>query len=172
MKKFLYLLIALLLLSVSLCSCGGTAYSKAIEAAIQMTYYGDEEYIEFAVPEEYFEWYEDRYEEDFEDYLDDWDDEQWIEKSGEDYEVTYEVSNEEKVDKDTLEDIKDCLEDKYDIEPSDVKKAYKFDIEYTIEGSEGKDSSDWEDLYGVKIRKNWYIVVFDGDYIDFCYDAW
>ncbi len=172
MKKMLCLLIALVLLSVTLCGCSGTAYSKPIEAAIQMTYYGDEEYIEFVAPEEYFEWYEDRYDEDFEDYCDDWEEDQWVDDFGKDYEVTYKISNEEKVDKDTFEDIKDLLEDEFDIETSDVKKAYMFDVEYFIEGSKAEDSSEWEELYSVKIRNNWYIVEFDEDYIDFCYDAW
>ncbi len=172
MRKLLCLLIALMLLSVTLCACSGTAYSKPIEAAIQITYYGNGEYIEFVAPEEYFEWYEDRYDENFEDYCDDWENDQWVDNFGKGYEVTYKISNEKKVDKDTLEDIKDCLEDKFDIEPSDVKKAYMFDVEYFIEGSKEKCSSEWEELYSVKIRNNWYIVEFDEDYIDFCYDAW
>ena len=172
MKKVLCLLMAVIL-CVGLCACDKVAYAKPIEAAIQITFYGNEDYLEFAAPEEYFEWYEDRYGEDFDDYCDDyWDDDQWVEYFGEEYDVTYEVSNEEKVDKDTLDDIKDCLEDKFDIDPSDVKKAYTFDVEYFIDGSDGNESSEWEEMYSVKIRNAWYMIDFDGEYIDFCYEAW
>lgn len=122
MKKTLCLLILTVFLSISLCACNKPAYSKPIEAAIQMTYYGNEEFIKYAAPQEYFEWYEKEYDRKFEIYCDDWENDQWLKMFGNDYKVTYEITNEEKVDRDTLDTIKEYLEDEYSIKPSHVKK--------------------------------------------------
>lgn len=160
------------LLVIALCACNRVDYSKPIEAAIQITYYGNEDYIEFAAPEEYFEWYEDEYGRDFDDYCDDWENDWWAEEFGRDYKVTYKISNEGDVDEETLDDIRNGLENQYNIDSSDVKAAYLFDIEYLIEGSKGSDSSKWKRMYSVKIRDDWYLVRIYNNYIDFCYDAW
>ena len=150
----------------------GGSYTDPIQAAIDITYYGDKDALEKAVPEEYFDWYEEEYGRDFEDILDNWNNKQWVDMFGSDYKVTFKVSGKKKVEKSVLDDMRELLEDEFGIQPSKVKKAYVFDVEYFVEGSKDKDSSEWEDMYSVKIGNKWYLIEYDDDYINFSYDAW
>ena len=159
MKRILSLSMLVVMVAVCLTGCSGGGYTKPIDAAVQITFYGNSDYLDVAFPDEFKEWYEDRYSwAIFDEYCDDWDDEYFIEEFGKDYKVTYDVKEKEKVDAATFMLIKESLSETYDIPASDIKKAYVFDIEYTVKSSMNEYTDTDRNKYSVKIRNDWYLL--------------
>ena len=173
MKRIIGLL--MLVIVVTVCFTGCSSYTDPIDTAIRITYYGETEKVKLTAPEEYIEWYEDRYSwNDFEeDFYYGWEDDFFTDRFGEGFKVTYKLVEKQKVDKATLQLIKDYFSEEYGIPAGDVKKAYSFDIEYLIKGSENVETDEDYDMYSVKIRDKWYLVdrYFDGRF-EFTCEAW
>ena len=71
--------------------------------------------------------------------------------------ATYKVVKSKKYTKQMLEDLADGIENSYDIDAKKVKKAFKVQIEFEVDG---RDSFTWgEDMVTVvKIGAKWYVV--------------
>lgn len=187
MKKLLALLLALVMI-LSLCACGDSSkddddeeekprtYKDAIDDYVEACYKGKTGKIKSLAPKEYWDWREEEYgetaQEVTQEYAETFErrEESWREYYGDDYKVSYEVVDKEKLDEDTLELFADALEDEYDIEFS-VTEGYEVELEMTIEGSEDEDS-DEATFYVLKIDGDWYVIdgYYDGyDSVDYAY---
>lgn len=164
-KNFLYTVIgvaaAVVLAIVLLCVFLGGGYKKAINNYIDATYYGNYKAAMKCMPDEYWEYMEDELNVDLDDLEDDFEEsfenreENLKEEYGKRYKVTYKVTDKDVLDNDDLRDIKDELK-KFGIKKKDVTKAMEVEIEYTIKGSEDKDTDDTT-LTLVKIGNKWYV---------------
>ena len=145
---------------------GGSGYKKALENYLEYEFKNDTSNIESLLPESVWNDLADEWDMDKDEVIDEIIEEmeeeaEWMEEE----EVTfeYEVVSYEKLDEDDLDDIKETLEEYYDIDEDDVgKKAYKAEIEYTefVDGEE-EDSDDFE-VCIVKIDGDWYVVSENG----------
>lgn len=78
------------------------------------------------------------------------------------YKVKYEIKDEEKMDKDDLDEYEDVINEAIKSEGIDLKKAkisagYKLEVEVTIEGDE-KDDTYTENLTVLKINGKWNVM--------------
>ncbi len=78
------------------------------------------------------------------------------EEYGKNIKIKWEVTSEEKLDKDDLGDIKDELKDKYGINKKEITEACELELHTETKGSEDEDENDAE-LTVVKIDGKWYI---------------
>ena len=85
---------------------------------------------------------------------------------GKNYKVNYEISDKEELSDDDLEELAEAIDDNYDgaIKKSDVKKAYRLDIEGEIKGSEGSEEIEMDDFIVVSIKGKWYPVSAYGNF--------
>lgn len=95
--------------------------------------------------------------ESWDDYKEDKKDTQeyWEDILGKNPKIKYKITDKEKLDKDDLDEIKDQLEDEYDIKPSKVKKAYKLEMDMTFKGKDEEIEQETEAIV-VKIGNQWY----------------
>ena len=74
---------------------------------------------------------------------------------GEDYKVTYKITDSEKVGKSDLKDIKEFLSEN-GVDEDDVTEAYAITIELKIKGEDDENSNEIK-TNAIKIDGNWYI---------------
>ena len=83
-------------------------------------------------------------------------------KEENDWSCEYEIVSYEKMDDGDLDDIKDGLEDMYDIDPDSVgNKGYVAEVEVKFIEEDETEEEDF-DAYIVKIDGDWYVVDEDG----------
>ena len=168
-----------LLLVFGLTACGSSddedddkkssSYKSAIENAIDQAYYGKSYKIKDLAPRAYWDYLEEETDFDFDEYVEDFED-SWVsrkesleEQHGEDYTLDYEVKDKQEIDDDELDELKQKMNSRYNIDEDDVKMGYKLDIEFTIKGSKKERSWEAEDAYVIKIGSRWY-PISDGGY--------
>ena len=85
---------------------------------------------------------------------------------GKNYKVKYKIVDQDELSKKDLKELAKAIDEMYDgaIKKSDVKKAYKLDIEGEIKGSEDDEEIDMEDFIVVKIKGKWYPVNSNGSF--------
>ena len=158
---------------------GASSYEDALTKYFDAVYKGKTSNIEDTLPKEVWEYYLDENEElsdEFdstkeliaaaeENYADLY--EEMIDDSdyGEFEKYDYEIEATEVSDS-KLEKIAESLEDLYDIDEDDVKKAYKLKLDGEIVFEDDEIDVDGDEYYAVKIGGKWYIV---GGYEDYYY---
>lgn len=148
----------------------GKGYEKPLDKYMDLNYKGKTQYIEDLLPAEVIEqnaedvdmdvdeWLEETIEE-YEDAMDD-----MADNYGELEKLDYEITKAKKVSDNKLEDIAEALNENYDIDEDDVKKAYKLTIDGEIEWEDEDQEIDGWKCYSVKIGGSWYLVS-EGGYI-------
>jgi len=158
---FLLLVIAIVLAFV----LSGGGYKKPIDNLIAVTFKGKADKIETLAPDEYWDYYEEEYGVDIRDIIDEYEDEyeneldDLVDLLGEDISVDYEIEDKVKLSNTKVSKIADYLSDKYSIRSNKVKKAYKLEVELTIEGDEDEKTTDM-DIYVVQIAGKWYPIEY------------
>ena len=145
-----------------------SSYKSAIENAIDHSYYGKSDKIKDLAPQAYWDYLEEETDFDFDEYVEDFED-SWVsrkesleEQHGEDYTLDYEVKDKQKIDDDELDELKQKMNSRYNIDEDDVKMGYKIDAEFTIKGSKSERSWEAEDMYIIKIGSGWYPISASG----------
>ena len=154
------------LVAVVISLIGGSGYKKALENYLEYEYKNDTSNIESLIPDSVWEDYADEEDMDKDEVIDlaienveDW--AEFVEENEWTYE--YEIGDYEKIDDGDLDDIKDGLEDMYDIDPDSVgNKGYVAEVEVTLFVDGEEDDSHDFDAYMVKIDGDWYVVDEDG----------
>lgn len=159
-------LVVLIVLGAVLGSVKG--YEKTLKNYTKMLK-GDVTYesIEAMAPEAYWDYMEEEYELDLKEQVEELLEEDYLEEMkeeleddyGKNFRVSYKVTDEDELDKDDLNDIRDSLKEKYDIPKKSVTKGYELEVEFSIKGSEDEDSDEM-DLTVIKIDGKWYIYPF------------
>lgn len=112
--------------------------------------------------EEYIAYYEEEYEESLSEF--------YAGTYGDDYKFTLTVIDEEECDEDTVRQLENILEERYDISLKNVESAYFLTGTVKISGSK-KRFSDTGDLATIQINGKWYLLYcdeYDGElYADF-----
>lgn len=144
---------------------GGSGYKKALENYLESEYKDDTSNIESLLPDSVWEEFAERRDMEKEDIID-----EYIElkeevaeiKEENDWSYEYEIVSYEKMDDGDLDDIKDGLEDMYDIDPDSVgNKGYVAEVEIKFIEDDETEEDDF-DAYIVKIDGDWYVVDEDG----------
>ena len=160
---------------------GAGSYEEALTKYFDATYKGKTSNIEDLLPKEIWQYCLDEYgelsdefdstkemiaavEENYADWYEEMiDDSDYGEFKKYDYEMEADEVSDSK-----LEKIAESLEDLYDIDEDDVKKAYKLKLDGEIVFEDDEEDVDGDEYYAVKIGGKWYIV--DG-YEDYYYFA-
>ncbi len=167
MKKIRVLLALALVLTLclSLCACGGSgssSYKDAVKNYFNAAI-GDIDAAKKVIPDfmldsilKELDMDEDEYWEKLEDEMKD------IAESAEDelgknLKVSIKFEDNEKIDKDELEDVQDMLREAYDDEDIKVTAGYIVEGEATIKGKNDKETDDFE-LEVYKINGKWYVM--------------
>lgn len=156
-------IIALLVVVIILLS--GSKYTTALDAHIDVRFYGNASKLEQLAPKEYWDYLEekndmslddlkDQFEENWDDMLDFMED-----QYGNNVKVTYKITDEDKISDRKMKKIAEALEDTYDIDTKSVKEGYKVDVEMLIKGSED-DKEEEGTLNIIKISNRWYIISY------------
>ena len=188
MKKLFALLLAVVM-TLSLCACGGgkpeeaaEKFAKAmiendVKALYGMWCYNAEKLMKESVEEyaededEMFEMFEYVYGAEIESWDDLYDamqestEEDLIDTYGEDYKIKVEIDDEDKMDEGDIDDVKDALEDDYedyiDEDKLDkVKKGYIYTVIVTIEGEEDEQEFEYE-VSVIKYDGEWKIADYE-----------
>lgn len=152
--------VALIVLIVVLVSVFGGGYKRAIDNYIDATFYGDYSAYKANIPDAMWdslkesgdaldkEDYKEQYKM-FKEYFED--------QYGKNISVDYKVTDEDELDEDDLDDLRDELKSDYGIAKKSVTKAYELEVEFTIEGDDDEDSNE-EIITVVKIDGDWYVI--------------
>ncbi len=87
-------------------------------------------------------------------------------KYGDNYKISYDIKEKEKLSNKELSDIRDGLKANYNVPKKSVKKGYELKVKVVKKGSEDKDTNT-QKLMVVKIDGDWYIVSANGQFIMF-----
>lgn len=140
-------------------------FSSGAEDAV-MTYYDvmfDEEYDDVVdlAPEDVIEYYEDVYDMDIDDVIDlmpdvyEEDMEELEDEYGKDVSIDYEVIDEEKIEGERFDMIKDNLKEEYDISKSSIEEVRALCVKFVIETKNG-DVVSYNKAHAIKIDGEWY----------------
>ncbi len=164
-KKFLGILLGavagVIVIIVALCLIFGGSYEKAIDKYIDATYYGDMDAALEMIPgdalDEMLDAYDMTKKEFKEQMKEEWESEEedLEDEFGKNIKVSYKVIDEEEMDEDDLDDLKDMLKE-MGVSKKSVSKAYEIEVEFTIEGDDDEDTVE-EDFTAVKIDGEWYL---------------
>ncbi len=149
------LIVALIFIS----NLGG--YNNAIEKYVDATYFGDADAYIDSIPDEYLDSmlklsgmsekeFKENFENAYESVL-----KTYKTKYGDDYSVDFEVVDEFKLEGDDYDELLDELK-LLGIVKKSVSEAYEIEVEFTIDGSERKETVD-KDFIAVKIDGDWYL---------------
>ena len=85
----------------------------------------------------------------------------WIEDLEEEYgkniEVSFKIVEKDEMKKSDFNDLKDYLNERYDIPKKNIENAYEVELEITYKGKDDKDTDDAE-FTVVQIDGKWYVV--------------
>ncbi len=164
-KKFLGIVLGavagVVALIVVLCLIFGGGYEKAIDRYVDANYYGDYDACLELIPDDMLDKmldsmditkkeFKEQFKEEWEDKKDRLEDE-----FGKDIKVSYKVTDEDKIDKDDLDEIKDGLKE-MGISKKSITEGYEIEVEFTIEGDDDEDTEE-ETFNALKIDGEWYI---------------
>ena len=148
--------IVVFVLLLSLILPNDTKFVKGYYKAVDR---GDLDKISEYFADEYKEYIEDNIPYYLKDKYDDFD--EYLEYVYDDYKlIEYEIGDPKKLDKDDVEDLAEDLEDKFDIDESDVKSATKFKVKVK-EKKDGDKKTNKVTIYVVKISGHKYIFLED-----------
>ncbi len=177
MKKFksILALVIVLVLSMSLFTGCGAAYSGSVDNFLEATYEGKVDKIERLAPDAYWDdlkdgltgmtlaEVEDAYEKMYTKIL-----EQLEDEIGEFKGISYEIINEAKIEEEKLNEIAEAISDRLDINKDEIKRGYEIDIKYTLKGADD-EMVEYDLLEVIKIGSDWY--VYDSSDGTFAADA-
>lgn len=154
--------VGVIVVIVALCLILGGGYETAIDNYIDAMYYGDVDAFFDSTPDIVLQKQldeqgisESKYKEQLESLL------EITQKTmtgtyGEDFDVDYEITYEKEVEGDDFEELLDDLKGQ-GIPKKSVSKAYKIEVEFSIDG-ENKDDTIDRDFKVAKIDGDWFIV--------------
>ena len=143
-------------------------YEKAIENCMDVYFKGKFDKLENLAPEAYWDyWYSRGYigpDELARDYYDfESMQERYEGEFGSRFSAKYKIKESEKISSDDLAEMREIMNEEYDIPKTTVKAGYIILIEFTYQGSYGKEINR-EEVYALQIDGNWYICDDDGDF--------
>lgn len=133
---------------------------------------GDVDKLADLAPKAYWDYMEEEEDLDLDEYIEEMQEyyEDYADEYGKDT-VSLVDLNEEELDEDELEAIKDALSDAYDIDPDSVTDGCILEYEVEVEYSDDEKESEDGKFHCLKIDGKWYIVIaheYDGEwYVDF-----
>ena len=86
----------------------------------------------------------------------------YVEQFGEDVKVTYEITSEQNYESE-LESLRSTLQQKQNIDPGRVIKAYVVHVKITTKGSKSEDSRRVY-MFATNIEGKWYLVSVSGEF--------
>lgn len=157
--------VAVVLVVVLVVSLFGGGYKTAINT-YEAYLNGNSKKVEKMAPEAYWEYYEDiledqdkdmddvidSFEDSYKDRIDDYEDDY-----GDKVKISIKYLKKEALKDNKVNKIGKALDEKYDIDKNEVKKAYTVKVEYKVKGKEDYDYSTM-DLTVVKIGSKWYVI--------------
>ena len=141
---------------------GGGSYSSALDKALAL-YEGNYDQVEDMLPPECWDYIEDYENTSKAEYLyqvEDRFERQRInleEEYGEEYTVSYDLTEEKELSEPKLERAAEYLEKTFYIPAESVTEGYELEVDLTIEGSKG-EKTDEEEMIALKIDGAWYLV--------------
>lgn len=173
--------VAAIVVIIILASILGKGYEKAVDNYFDAYFKGKVDKIEDCMPKEVWEYAAEEMEEEGVDvdgaddlvqgckdgYLESYEENIVDGEFGEFKKFDYKIEKAKKVTDSKLEKIAEALDETYEIDEDDVKKAYKLklDGEIVFEDDEiDLDDAGLDELYSVKIGGKWYLVAGDEDY--------
>ena len=157
--------VAVVLVIVLVSSLSGGSYKDAIKNYYAVLFDGDASKIEKLAPKEYWDeegydleklkekwpkYHEDDYIEFFEDFY------------GNNVDMSYEIKDAKKMDRDVLDELAENINEKYEyIDENDVTEGYEVEVEIIIK-SDNQNSTNDTTWSTVKINGNWYTVTSSG----------
>lgn len=155
-------LVGVVAVIVALCLIFGGGYETAIDNYVDAMYYGDVDAFFDSQPDVLLEKQldeqgitESKYKEQVESLLE-VTHKTVITTYGEDFDVDYEVTYEKEIEGDDFEELLDELKGE-GVPKKSVSKAYKIEVEFTIDGDKKDDTIDREFVVA-KIDGDWFIV--------------
>lgn len=164
MKKILCALLALVLV-LSMVACGGGKKSKPYADALKIYFDAKlgkmtEKQYKASIPPFYWE------NNEYLDFEEMWEMEKssqeetakyWKAEQGGDLSVSYKVIKEKPYDEDRLDELAESMEEYYDADPDQFKKAYTLTIKYTIKGKYGSEEERTIQLDVMQYDGKWYV---------------
>ena len=149
---------ALLVIILLVSTLGGNAKVKPIKNYYNSILNEDLDKFLSLFPEEVIEYKEDWYD-DYEEYVEDSLEgtiEYWEDEYGKNLKNKVKVNDNEKMDEDDLDDLKDLLKDNYDLSKKSVTEAWEIECDITFAGKDDEDTDDY-DFVVFKYEGKWYL---------------
>lgn len=157
--------VVIVVLIVALTAGGG--YKSAINNYIDVMIKGQVNKLDKLAPQAYWDYYEDTYDMDIDDLERDAEDvvdtviDLLEDEYGDNVRVSYKVTKEDKLTDSKLNEIREGVNDRYELARKSVTEGYDIDADITVKGDDDEMTSETS-AYIVKIDGGWYLTDASG----------
>ena len=141
---------------------GGSEPEDAVENYIDAYYNGDYDAYVDIYPDEIWEYREKEYDSpmmDEDEYEEEYKEDMLVEleeEVGKNPRVSYEIIDKEELDEDELDEIRDNLNESYNLDKDDITAAYELEVKLTLKGDDGEDIQEGT-LTVYEYDGDWYV---------------